>query len=196
MTGNPQEHYECALVWHYLIGITPTCLAEFCVFLPINSGYTIPALGWAMPLSGSFSCTSTRQISLWPVPQSGTASRWFFKHFPDHYLFSNVPSTNETVIWSNWVRERLWVVSLEDRVGKNRDLKKNQKIGFLLFKSVIFDLNQIRIYIRISIFFLGYCSYNRHDYVNNLEEQVCNQARLWFLIVYLKVTNDSSLRNA
>jgi len=59
-----------------------------------------------------------------------------------------------------------------------------------------FYLNQIMIYIRIFHFFLGYCSYICHNYVNNLAEQVCNQTRILFLIVYLKVTNSSSLRNA
>ena len=46
------------------------------------------------------------------------------------------------------------------------------------------------IYVRIFQFFIGYCSYDFHNYVNNQAEQVCNQARLWFLIVYFKVTND------
>jgi len=40
------------------------------------------------------------------------------------------------------------------RVGKNHDFfPKNKKIGFFLFKSDFFDLNQIMIYIRIFHFF-------------------------------------------
>jgi len=34
------------------------------------------------------------------------------------------------------------------------------------------------IYIRIFHYILGYYSYNCHNYVNNLAEQVSNQARL------------------
>ena len=46
------------------------------------------------------------------------------------------------------------------------------------------------IYIRIFHFLLGYYSYNYQNYVNNIAEQVCNLARLWCLIVFLKATND------
>jgi len=38
--------------------------------------------------------------------------------------------------------------------------KEIKKIGFLLFKSDLFYLNRIMIYIRIFHFILGYCSYN------------------------------------
>ena len=70
---------------------------------------------------------------------------------------------------------------------KSQFFQKNQRI--FLFKSDFFNLNQIMIYIRIFNLFLGYCSYNCHNYINNLAKQVGNQARQ-FLIVYLKVTND------
>src|SRR6218665_1447041 len=64
-------------------------------------------------------------------------------------------------------------------VGKNHDFfQKNKKIAYFLFKSDFLDLNQIMIYIRIFQFLLGYSSYNCHNYVNNLAEQVCNQSRL------------------
>jgi len=72
--------------------------------------------------------------------------------------------------------------------------QKNQKIGFILFKSDFFDLNQIMIYITIFHFFLGYCSYIYHNYVNNLAEKVCNQTRLLFLIVYLKSNKQSKFK--
>ena len=60
------------------------------------------------------------------------------------------------------------VSSPESRVGKNCDLKKNKKSDFFYLNQIFFYLNRI---------FL-------------LAKQVCKQARLWFLIVYLKVTND------
>src|SRR6218665_242411 len=53
---------------------------------------------------------------------------------------------------------------------------KKSKIGFFLFKSDFFYLNQIMIYIRIFHFLLGYYSYNCHNYVNNLVKQVCNSS--------------------
>ena len=53
-----------------------------------------------------------------------------------------------------------------------------KKSDFFYLNRIYFGLNQIMIYITIFHFFLGYCSYNCHNYVNNLAEQVCNQARL------------------
>src|SRR6218665_741270 len=52
-------------------------------------------------------------------------------------------------------------------------LKKIKKSDFL-FKSYFFYLSLIMIYIRMFHFLLGYCSYNYHNYVNNLAQQVCN----------------------
>ena len=53
------------------------------------------------------------------------------------------------------------------RVDKNHDFF-GKKSDFLKFKSNFFNLNQIKIYIRAFHFLLGYCTYNYHNYVNNL----------------------------
>src|SRR6218665_90234 len=46
----------------------------------------------------------------------------------------------------------------------------------LLYTAGLEKITMFWIYIRISHFLLGYCSYNYHNYVNNLAEQVCNLA--------------------